>query len=128
MSRYYIIKFDRITFSSTVKTWAANTTYDYEDLVVYQNPDTKVQEVYKVDVTDGTTTGATFSTENSAGTAVFVAYADENLASAADRIESYYVPGSGMVGDDLALLQDGTDYKIKSSRLNLSTFIQKRKL
>lgn len=104
------LKFDRITFSSTVKTWAANTTYDYEDLVVYQNPDTKVQEVYKVDVTDGTTTGATFSTENSAGTAVFVAYADENLASAADRIESYYVPGSGMVGDDLALLQDGTDY------------------
>jgi hypothetical protein len=104
------LKFDRITYSSNIKTWSANTAFEYEDLVVYQNPDTKVQELYQVHVTGGTTTGATFSTEDSTGTVVFVAYADENVASAADRIEAYYVPSTGMIGDDLALLQEGTDY------------------
>ena len=104
------LKFDRFTYSSTLLKWAANTTYDYQDLVWYQNPDTKVQDVYQVIVTGGTTTGTTFSTEDSTGTEVFRAYADESLLSAADRIEAYYVPTAGMVGDDLALLQYGTDY------------------
>ena len=104
------LKFDRIRYASTVKAWVANTSYDYQDLVWYKDKNTKIQEVYQVIVTGGTTTGATFSTEDSIGTDVFKIYADESLASAADRIEAYYVPNSGMVGDDLSLLQQGTDY------------------
>ena len=104
------LKFDRFTYSSTLLKWEANTTYNYEDLVWYQNTDTKVQDVYQVIVTGGTTTGSTFSTQDSTGTEVFRAYADESLLSAADRIEAYYVPKAGMIGDDLALLQYGTDY------------------
>ena len=104
------IKFDRITYSSTVKDWTASTSYDYQDLIAHYNEVTGKQEVYEVTATGGFTSGTTFGVEDSAGTEILVAYADEKLASAADRIASYYVPGVGMVGDDLNLLQPGTDY------------------
>ena len=104
------IKFDRITYSSIVKDWTANTTYSYEDIISYKNNTSGEQEVYKCIVTGGFTSGSTFSTEISNGTTVLEVYSDELLASNADRIAAYYAPTSGMLGDDLNLLQLGTDY------------------
>jgi len=104
------LKFDRITYSTTVKDWAASTTYANNDLVAYYNTTTKIQEVYQVNKVGGFTTGTTFSVEDTTGATVLVPYADENLTSAADRIGAYYVPSVGMIGDDLELLQPGTGY------------------
>jgi len=105
------IKFDRITYSSTVKDWAASTSYDYLDLISYYNTNTKKQDVYQVDASGGFTSGTTFTVEDTTGAVALVVYADANLASAADRIAAYYAPTEGMVGDDLALLQTGTGYE-----------------
>ena len=62
------LKFDRITYSATVKDWTANTSYAYQDLIAYYNSITGLQEVYQVSPTGGFTSGATFSVEDSAGT------------------------------------------------------------
>ena len=104
------IKLDRITYSSGIKDWTANTNYNYLDLIAYYNSNTGSQEVYKVNVTGGFTSSSTFSVEDVTGVTALVAYEDALLASNADRIAAYYVPSTGMVGDDLALLQLGTDY------------------
>ena len=103
------IKFDRITYSSTVKDWTAST-YNYLELISYYNANTTKQEVYQVDVTGGFTSGTTFSVEDATGVVALAVYADEKLESSADRIAAYYVPTDGMVGDDLSLLQPGTGY------------------
>ena len=105
------IKFDRISYSSTVKDWAASTSYDYLDLISYYNTNTKKQDVYQVDASGGFTSGTTFSAEDATGATALVVYADASLASAADRIAAYYAPTEGMVGDDLSLLQTGTGYE-----------------
>jgi len=104
------LKFDRITYATIVKDWAANTSYVYKDLIAYYNTNTKIQEVYQVSASGGFTSGSAFSVEDITGTIILVPYADENLSSAADRIGAYYVPGEGMLGDDLELLQPGTGY------------------
>jgi hypothetical protein len=104
------LKFDRITYSSTVTDWTANTSYDYEDLIAYYNSSTGIQEVYQVSATGGFTSGATFSVENTAGIIILTPYTDASFTNAADRIAAYYVPTSGMIGDDLELLQPGTGY------------------
>lgn len=104
------LKFDRITYSATVKDWTANTAYDYLDLVAYKNTNTGIQEVYSVISASGFTSGATFSAETANGTTALEIYADASLANNADRIAAYYTPTSGMIGDNLNLLQIGTDY------------------
>jgi len=104
------LKFDRITYSTTIQDWTANTSYNYLDLVAYKNLNTGVQEIYQVSATGGFTSGSTFSAETANGTTALTVYADANLASNADRIAAYYTPTSGMIGDDLNLLQIGTDY------------------
>ena len=102
------IKFDRITYASSVKDWVKNTSYSLNDIVAYQNTTTLTQEVYKV--TTPFTSGETFSTEDSTGASIMSVYADENFTNTADRIGAYYYPTSGMIGDDLELLQKGTGY------------------
>lgn len=104
------LKFDRITYSTSVKDWKASTAYAYQDLVAYYNVKTKIQEVYQVTASLGFTSGSSFSVEDSSGNTVLTPYADENLSNAADRIGAYYVPSEGMIGDDLTLLQSGTTY------------------
>ena len=104
------LKFDRITYNSIVKDWTANTSYDHLDLIAYKNTNTGIQEVYKVNVTGGFTSGATFSAEDATGVESLVVYEDKSLASSADRIAAYYTPTENMIGDDLKLLQSGTDY------------------
>ena len=102
------IKFDRITYSSTVKDWTASTAYEVDDIVAYQNTVTKTQEVYTV--TTAFTSSTTFSVENSSGTQVLTVKADADFDNAADRIAAYYYPSSMMIGDSLELLQKGTGY------------------
>ena len=102
------IKFDRITYSSNIKDWTANTAYTSGDIVAYQNTKTNTQEVY--DVTESFTSGATFSVEDDTGNTVLTVKLDEDFANTADRIAAYYYPTTGMIGDDLELLQKGTGY------------------
>ena len=102
------IKFDRITYSSSIKDWTASTSYTAGDIVAYQNTTTLSQEVYTV--AENFTSGSTFSVENTSGTTVLNVKSDEEFTNTADRISAYYYPSSGMIGDDLELLQKGTGY------------------
>ncbi len=102
------IKFDRITYSSAIKDWTKNTAYAVDDIIAYQNTTTKTQEVYTC--TTAFTSGATFSIENTSGVTVLEIKADADFTNAADRIAAYYYPTSGMIGDDIELLQNGIGY------------------
>jgi len=102
------IKFDRITYSSDIKDWTANTSYSLGDVVAYQNTVTKKQEVYTVN--SSFTSNSTFSVEDSNGTTVMSVKLDADFTNTADRIAAYYYPTSGMLGDDLEQLQKGTGY------------------
>lgn len=104
------IKFDRITYSSSIQDWQPNTSYSYNTLIAYYNTNTGIQDVYRVDLSGGFTSGSTFSLEDASGATALVTYNDEDFANAADRIAAYYYPTQGMIGDDLKLLQKGTDY------------------
>lgn len=90
------IKFDRYTYSSDVLTWSANTSYTLDDIISYNG------EAYQA--ISSFTSGLTFDAAN------LSVYADELFLNAADRIAAYYTPTQGMVGNDLAQLQSGTDY------------------
>jgi len=102
------IKFDRITYTSSVKDWTASTAYTAGDVIAYQNTVTGTQEVY--DCVVSFTSAATFSVENSSGTTVLTVKPDADFTNTADRIAAYYYPTTGMIGDDLELLQRGTGY------------------
>src|SRR6056300_1560727 len=102
------LKFDRITYTSSVKDWAATTAYTAGDIIAYQNTVAGTQEVY--DCVLSFTSGATFSVENASGSTVLTVKPDADFTNTADRIAAYYYPTTGMIGDDLELLQKGTGY------------------
>lgn len=102
------IKFDRISYSSTIEAWAKNTAYSTGDIIAYQNTVTKTQEVYTAQ--SNFTSGSAFSVEDANGFTVLEVAKDEDFATTADRIAAYYYPTAGMIGDDLELLQKGTGY------------------
>ena len=102
------LKFDRITYTSSVKDWAATTAYTAGDIIAYQNTVAGTQEVY--DCVLSFTSGVTFSVENASGNTVLTVKPDAEFTNTADRIAAYYYPISGMIGDDLELLQKGTGY------------------
>lgn len=102
------IKFDRISYRSSIKDWVKNTAYSTGDIIAYQNTVTKTQEVYTAQ--SNFTSGATFSVEDANGFTVLEVARDEDFVSTADRIAAYYYPSAGMIGDDLELLQKGTGY------------------
>jgi hypothetical protein len=102
------LKFDRITYTSSIKDWAATTAYTAGDIIAYQNTVAGTQEVY--DCVLSFTSGATFSVENAGGNTVLTVKPDAEFTNTADRIAAYYYPTSGMIGDDLELLQKGTGY------------------
>ena len=104
------LKFDRFTYSTSVKDWTANTSYNYQDLVAYKNPETLEQELYQVIVSGGFTSGSSFSAETENGTVALTVYDDALVENNLDRIAGYYSPTSGMLGDDLNLLQSGLQY------------------
>lgn len=96
------LKFDRITTlknttSNTIKNWAAFTSYSAGENIRYSN------EIYRV--TEAFTSGRTFEAEVTLADSSSVA----NIIplarwTAADRINAYYKPTSGMLG----LIGDGS--------------------
>ena len=72
------IKIDRIQFSSTVKKWTANTTYNVGDIVQYQN------EAYIV--------GTGFTSGSSFDSTYMTIKADNTFSNAMDRTMAYYKP------------------------------------
>lgn len=90
------LKYDRITYSSSVLTWAANTSYSAGDIITYSN--------VAYQATTAFTSGSTFSGTNLAR------YDGNRFRTANDRIESYYYPETGKPGKDFGLLQTGINY------------------
>ena len=90
------LTYDRITYSSQVQIWTANTAYSQGDIITYNN----VAYIANRDFTSG----ATFLGND---LSFYPAY---NFNNANDRIAAYYNPSTGMPGKDYALLQSGIDY------------------
>ena len=93
------IKFDRISSTSNVINWAANTTYKYGTLLRYEN------ELYKV-TNEFTSTTDFDDNVNS----VYKYFGDETGLHAADRVLGFYTPSSGMPGNELSQVMSGVDY------------------
>ena len=93
------IKFDRISSTSNVVDWAANTTYKYASLIRYKN------ELYKA--TNEFTSTTDFD-ENI--NSVYKYIGDEAGLTAADRIKGFYTPTAGMPGNELSQVMSGVDY------------------
>ena len=93
------IKFDRISSTSNVVDWAANTTYKYASLIRYKN------ELYKA-TNEFTSTKDFDENINS----VYKYIGDEAGLTAADRIKGFYTPTAGMPGNELSQVMSGVDY------------------
>jgi len=93
------IKFDRIASTSTVVEWRANTSYNSNDKIRYNN------ELYKAVSAFTSTTDF----DDNIG-AVSKYYGDESGLTAADRIKGFYTPASGMPGNELSQVMSGVDY------------------
>jgi hypothetical protein len=93
------IKFDRVSSTSTVVEWAANTTYEYGTKIRYKN------ELYKAVNRFTSTTDF----DDNIG-AVSKYYGDETGLTAADRIKGFYTPSAGMPGNELSQVMSGVDY------------------
>ena len=93
------IKFDRISSTSTVVDWEANTSYAYGTKIRYNN------ELYKA-VSAFTSTTDFDDNEG----AVSKYYGDETGLTAADRIKGFYTPTDGMPGNELSQVMSGVDY------------------
>ncbi len=93
------IKFDRVSSTSRVVDWAANTNYAYNDLLRYNN------KLYKV--TNAFTSSTDF--DDNVGS-VYKVYGDETGLTAADRTKGFYTPGAGMPGNELDQVMTGVDY------------------
>lgn len=90
------LKFDRISYSSNVKQWAENTDFSAGDTVSYNGTAFTVN----ADIT----TGSTFVLTD------YTMLPDDQLRSAADRVEAFYFPSVGMPGKNLPQLFYGTEY------------------
>jgi hypothetical protein len=95
------IKFDRISYSSTVKEWAANTAYTKAtfdangrvssgDIITHSMQDGNVMIRKAYYLTANTTTGTTFISTD------YVEFAANRFDNANDRIVGYYEPGAVM--------------------------------
>ena len=93
------IKFDRVSSTSRVVDWAANTNYAYNDLLRFNN------QLYKV--TNAFTSSTDF--DDNVGS-VYKVYGDETGLTAADRTKGFYTPGAGMPGNELDQVMSGVDY------------------
>lgn len=98
------IKFDRITYTSTVREWAANTTYNAGDVVTYSsaNGAETIRQAYLVNA--NITTSSTFLASD------YTVYSAADFDNANDRIIGYYEPTATMPARDLTQLLHGIDY------------------
>ena len=93
------IKFDRISSTSSVVDWTANTTYKHKALIRYKN------QLYKATTEFTSTTDFDDNISN-----VYKYYGDETGLTAADRILGFYTPTAGMPGNELSQVMTGVDY------------------
>jgi hypothetical protein len=93
------VKFDRVSKTATVLDWAANTTYEYNTLIRYNN------ELYR------TTNRYTSTTDFDAGLPnLYQIKGDETYITAAERTLGLYSPSQGMPGLSLEQVMEGVDY------------------
>ena len=90
------LTYDRITYSSQVQTWTANTAYTQGSIISYNGIAYVANRNF--------TSGATFLGND------LTFYPAYNFKTANDRIAAYYDPTTGMPGKDFGMLQSGVDY------------------
>ena len=100
------VKYDRITYTSTVKDWTANTVYTAGDLVRYPVPtlgvvNVSLPEVYSVNA--NFTSGTIFDPDN-------YTKVDQSTLDGADRTIGLYTPEPNEPGRELAQVMTGIDY------------------
>ena len=100
------VKYDRITYSSQVTDWSANTVFTAGQLVRYPVPtvgvvNVSLPEVYSV--TANFTSGATFDPEN-------FTKVDQSTLDGADRTIGLYTPEPNEPSRELAQVMTGIDY------------------
>ena len=98
------IKFDRISYSTSVKEWTANTYYTVGNIITYAQLDgnTYIRKAYEV--TSNAVSGNTFVASN------YAPFYANAFSNANDRIIGYYQPGVGMPARDLNQLIYGVEY------------------
>jgi len=97
------LKFDRISYTSSVKEWAANTSYTAGDIITHIGTLAGAKR-QAFTVNANITTGSTFISND------YTVYNASNFTNANDRITGYYEPGATMPARDLKQLLRGIDY------------------
>jgi len=84
------IKFDRISYNTSVTQWQPNTSYTAGTIITYAilNGNTMVRQAYTIN--SNITTGSTFIPDD------YTLYAASNFKNANDRIMGYYQPSNIM--------------------------------
>lgn len=90
------LKFDRITYSSSVVDWTANTSFTANTIVSYDGVG------YRVNA--NITTGTSFNLDD------YTRVSASEFNNANDRIMAYYTPSDTMPAKDLGQLLKGIDY------------------
>ena len=97
------LKFDRISYTSSVKEWAANTSYTAGDIITHIGTLAGAKrQSFTVDA--NITTGSTFISND------YTVYNASKFTNANDRITGYYEPDNMMPARDLKQLLRGIDY------------------
>jgi hypothetical protein len=100
------VKYDRITYTSTVIDWTANTAYTANQLVRFPVPtvgviNVSLPQVYNV--TTDFTSGTAFDPDN-------YTVVDPDTLDGADRTIGLYIPDPNEPGRELAQVMSGIDY------------------
>jgi hypothetical protein len=90
------LKFDRISYGTTVEQWSVGTFFLANTIVSYSGQGYRVLA--------NITTGSTFITSD------YVPYSANNFSNANDRIMAYYDPATNMPAKDLNQLVYGIEY------------------
>ena len=99
------LKFDRITYGSTVKEWTANTTFTAGDIITHTElvGNSYIRTAYLVSA-NALVSNSSFIESD------YIRYSGANFNNANDRITAYYQPGVGMPARDLNQLLYGVEY------------------
>jgi hypothetical protein len=89
------IKFDRITYDSSVQEWQSNTAYTVGQIITHAHLDGNVMIRKAYEITVNAVSGTTFLASD------YVEYAANRFDNANDRIVGYYEPGSIMPAIDV---------------------------
>ena len=84
------IKFDRITYDSSVQEWQPNTAYTVGQIITHAHQDGNVMIRKAYEITANAVSGTTFLASD------YTEYAASQFNNANDRIVGYYEPGSVM--------------------------------